>query len=189
MKKIEHQFKKEDFYRPKWKIKHLFIGTFNPTGGEKVNYYYGRERNRTWELLSKIFKEELNPKDKDFLKKLKKHGIACVDIIDTIKADEKKISQILGKGYKDSSIINKSVIREYNTEQISKIIDSNQNLKVYSTWGKGATLSEWKKETAKVQNRIALVSPSMAARVPKGQKKFEYMLEDWKGKITFANTV
>ena len=57
MEEILHQFSDKDFYIPKWKIKHLFIGTFNPKGGEKVKYYYGRETNKTWKILSEIFKE------------------------------------------------------------------------------------------------------------------------------------
>jgi hypothetical protein len=184
MEIIEHQFKKENFFIPKWGIKHLFIGTFNPSGGEGVNYYYGRERNKTWELLSVIFKEELDPKTSDFSIKLKKHGIACMDLIDTVKADKNQISKILGEGYKDSEIINNSVKREYNTKQILNVINSNPSIKVYSTWGKGSILKEWVDEVDKIENIIRLVSPSMAAKVPKGNKKFEYMIEDWTQKIT-----
>ncbi len=42
MKTICHQLYSETYYVPNWPIKHLFLGTFNPEGGEKVPYYYGR---------------------------------------------------------------------------------------------------------------------------------------------------
>jgi len=35
------------------------------THEEKVNYYYGRSKNRTWEILSNISGEKLNTKDDD----------------------------------------------------------------------------------------------------------------------------
>ena len=149
MKVIKHQFKNQPFYMPKWELKHLFIGTFNPSGGQKVDYYYGRERNRTWELLSEIFKESLNPTDNEFFEKLKKHGIACMDLIETLKAENKIVDQILGQGYKDSQIINGSVIRQYNIDNILDRINANRKVQVYSTWGKGQNLSEWKKEVEK----------------------------------------
>ncbi len=66
---------------PDWEVKYLLLGTFNPEGGEMVNYFYGRQRNQTWCLLSEIFGEELNPNLPDFLSKLKKHKIASMDII------------------------------------------------------------------------------------------------------------
>jgi hypothetical protein len=49
---IYHQLCKEEFYIPNWEIKYLFLGTFNPDGGQKVNYYYGRNSNQTWKILS-----------------------------------------------------------------------------------------------------------------------------------------
>ncbi len=182
-KKVEHQLKKTKYYIPDWKVSHLFIGTFNPNGGESVNYYYGRSRNKTWQLLSIIFKEEISPNKKDFFAKLKKHGIGCIDLIDTVEAEEKSISHILGKGYKDSAIINTSVNRNYNTEHIFNVINSNPQIKIYSTWGKGPNLKEWKNEIGKIKSIVHLVSPSLASRVPKGQKKFDYMLNDWSNKI------
>jgi hypothetical protein len=49
---IKHQFKTSSFSKPNWEIKLLFIGTFNPEGGESVPYYYGRNKNKFWELLA-----------------------------------------------------------------------------------------------------------------------------------------
>mgnify|MGYP006439316571 FL=1 len=183
MKTINHQLKETDFYIPNWDVEHLFVGTFNPEGGEKVNYYYGRPKNQTWKLISKIFSDKFDPNSKDFFELLKKHKIGCIDMIDKVIASDEKIDKIIGKGYSDSKIINKSVKRVYNTDEIVKKIHSNQGLKIYSTWGKGSNLKEWKNETEKLDEIIPLVSPSMAAKVPKGAKKFEYMLSDWESKI------
>lgn len=184
MKTILHQFHKEDFYVPKWTIRHLFLGTFNPSGGQKVNYYYGRDSNRTWEILSKISGVHFDPSNfYSFQKLLEKYGIACMDLIHSVKAPEERINRILGEGYKDTEIINKSTLRAYSTNSIVNVIKANPNAAIYSTWGKGSSFNEWKEEVCKLKNIVNLVSPSMAARVPKGQAKFEYMHADWKSKI------
>jgi hypothetical protein len=54
---------------------------------------------------------------------------------------------------------------------------------VFSTWGKGAKLKEWKNEVSILGPVISLVSPSLAARVPKGEIKFNFMLNDWSHKF------
>lgn len=180
---IEHQLKYQDFYFPSWEVEYLFVGTFNPQGGENVRYYYGRQKNQTWKLISKIFGSEFNPNSENFFDLLKKHRIACVDMIDQLNADENRIKRIVGKGYKDSEIINGLVQRQYNTTNIQKIIEVNKWINVYSTWGKGPNLKEWKNEVEKLGKINSLVSPSLAARVPKGVNKFDYMLADWKNKI------
>ncbi len=61
MKSIQHQLITNQHYIPTWKINYLLVGTFNPNGGEQVNYYYGRKTNMTWKLVSSIFGEEINP--------------------------------------------------------------------------------------------------------------------------------
>jgi hypothetical protein len=107
-------------------------------------------------------------------------------MIRSIEFNENEIAKenILGKGYSDSKIINNKVTRVYNTETIINIISENPGIKVYSTWGKGSNLTEWETETRKIKNLINLVSPSMAAKVPKGSEKYKYMLSDWQSKIT-----
>jgi G:T/U-mismatch repair DNA glycosylase len=183
MQTHDHQLKKKPFYFPDWEVEHLFLGTFNPQGGEKVKYYYGRQKNQTWKLISKVFCSGFDPNSQTFFDLLKEYKIACVDMIDKIIASESKFDKLVGRGYKDSAIINTSVQREYNTSKIQKLIKENSNIKVYSTWGKGSNLKEWKKEVEKLGEIIFLVSPSMAARVPKGEIKFDYMLADWQKKI------
>lgn len=187
--KIEHQFLNENYFIPNWEVKFLFIGTFNPNGGEKVKYFYGRKANYLWNVLSKIFEDEFNPykedKSKNFFKIISKHGIACVDLIKFVDFDENKFdkSRILGKGYKDSSIINTKVERSYNTEAILNLINKYPNIKVFSTWGRGSNLKEWKNEVEQIPNLVNLVSPSRAAKVPKGERKFDYIINKWAEKI------
>jgi hypothetical protein len=139
--------------------------------------------DQTWNLISNIFSSDFNPNSKDFFTLLTKNKIACVDMINQLSATENRVDKIIGEGYKDTEIINTSVTRIYNTEAILKIINENKDIKVYSTWGNGSTLKEWKDETARLGELITLVSPSLAARVPKGAKKFDYMLKDWKEKM------
>ncbi|WP_417607975.1 hypothetical protein [Owenweeksia hongkongensis] len=186
MKQVKHQLATKEYYIPDWPVKHLFLGTFNPEGGEKVNYYYGRARNKFWPLLRELTeaKFQLN-NTQEFFAELKHHGIACMDMIDTVNVPEERLGKVLGKGYSDATIINGYTEREYNTKAIQKLIGSNPGIKVYSTWGKGQQLMEWKGEIAKVEGLIPLVSPSMAAWVPKGTDKFEFMLADWESKIKF----
>jgi hypothetical protein len=183
MEIIKHQLSDHTFYYPNWEIKYLLIGTFNPNGGDIVNYYYGRAKNQTWKIISELFDVEFDPNSSNFLKLLKTHKIACVDMIDEVSAPKDRIERIIGKGYKDAEIINNSVSRNYNTNKIIEIINSNNNVKVFSTWGKGSALSEWEEEIQKLGEIIQLASPSLAARVPKGTNKFEFMLKDWKSKL------
>jgi len=180
----KHQLSSYQFYIPDWEVKHLLIGTFNPEGGDKVKYYYGRSKNQTWKLLSEIFNDTFDPDSPDFFTLLKNHKIACIDMIHEITAPAEGVEYIIGKGYKDSAIINNKVTRTYNTSNIKRVIEANKNIHIYSTWGKGSNLLEWKKETAKLGNLIPLVSPSLAARVPRGVNKFEFMLNDWKSKLS-----
>src|SRR4051812_20973554 len=105
MTTIRHQFADQSFYLPTWEIKHLFLGTFNPSGGEAVKYYYGRGKNQTWPLLSTLFKTKFDPGHKDFIELIEEHGIACVDMIHELTIPFKDVSGVLGKGYKDTNII------------------------------------------------------------------------------------
>ena len=180
---IQHQLTTNQHFIPSWDINYLVVGTFNPSGGEQVNYYYGRKTNMTWKLISAIFGEEINPNNSNFIVLLKKHKIGCIDLISSVTCDEAKIPQIIGNGYSDSKIINKKVQREYNTAIINQLSKSNTNLKIFTTWGKGSNLKEWRFEVEKIKISSKLLSPSMAARVSKGVNKFEYVLSDWKEKF------
>lgn len=41
-KHIDHQFLKEEFFFPDWKVDTLVLRTFNLNCGEKTHYFYGR---------------------------------------------------------------------------------------------------------------------------------------------------
>ena len=185
--KIKHQLLDSSFFIPNWPVKYLFLGTFNPKGGETVPYFYGRNRNQAWKLLSEIFQTELNPNSKVFFDKLEKLGIACMDMIQVVELDETLKEFVIGKGYSDSKIINNSVKRIYNSENIIDVIKKNPGIKVYSTWGKGLPLKNWVEEIAKIEKVnpiMKLVSPSMVARVPEGAEKYDYMISNWKNNIS-----
>ena len=182
---MKHQFYKNDFFIPSWDIKFLFLGTFNPKEGEKVNYFYSRKTNLLWPTLSKIFQDEFNPNNLDFFEKLKSHKIACMDLISSVDIKDADKKYIIGKGYSDSKIINNSIKRVYNTENIISVINKNDDVQLYSTWGNGSNLKDWKNEIKKLPLITKLVSPSRAARVPKGEKKELFIFNNWQNNITF----
>jgi G:T/U-mismatch repair DNA glycosylase len=186
MQNIKHQLSNQRIYTPTWEVRYLLLGTFNPEGGDSVRYYYGRHRNQTWKILSEIFCDELNPNSDDFFDKIKKHKISFMDIIHKVNVPLNMTDMVIGSGYKDSNIINKSVIRTYRTEAILDLIKDNPQVNVFSTWGIGSSLQEWNIEVNKIKSIIPLVSPSMAAKVPKGAQKFNYMLNDWKNKLNYS---
>ncbi|MDP2387764.1 MAG: hypothetical protein Q8M29_15430 [Bacteroidota bacterium] len=181
---IKHQLSPSNLYFPHWEVKHLFVGTFNPTDGKPVKYYYGRKSNMTWKLVSNIFEMDFNQLSPNFIDGLIKYKIACVDLINAVVIGKDLKNKVTGEGYKDSAIINKKVKRGYNTKRILELISDNPGIKVYSTWGKGSNLKEWKNECGKIPNLNSLLSPSMAARVPKGEEKFQYVLKNWRYNIT-----
>jgi hypothetical protein len=180
---VKHQLLANVNFYPNWPIKYLFLGTFNPSGGDSVNYFYGRIKNQTWPTLSKIFNRKLDVKSIDFIQNLQELGIACMDLIKTVQIDKDCLNNVIGTGYKDSIIINKQCIRTYSTTEILDVINNNPGVKIYSTWGKGSNLQEWKNEVSKINNIISLVSPSLAARVPKGATKIDHIYNDWNKQI------
>jgi hypothetical protein len=183
---INHQLINENFFIPNWEVKYLLLGTFNPEGGDPVAYFYGRNRNKTWELLSDIFNVELHPNNDNFFELVQSLGIACMDMIKSVDADSTDYQYIVGKGYSDTKIINNQVLRVYNSEEIINVIYANPNIKVFSTWGKGSNLKDWQQQINLIRHVteiVPLVSPSMVAKVPAGVEKFQYMLNDWKNKF------
>ena len=176
MIEIKHNFYDKDFYFPNWDIKFLFIGTFNPSGGESVSYYYGRKRNRFWKLLSEVFKQDFNPKNDSFFSDIKKYKIGCVDLIGSVTLDEKYSNLILGKGYKDSELFKSNIIKSYNTNEILKLILNNGLNRVYFTNSGKSFNKEQKLELKKIEKEfevIYLCSPSPVNR------NRNYCLEDY----------
>ena len=187
--KINHQLLENECFIPNWKINFLFLGTFNPDGGEKVRYYYGRKKNQTWPTLAKIFNDKRllhESNDFDFFSSLKENGIACMDLIKKVECNEIDRGNILGKGYSDSRIINNRIKREYLIDEILEVIKSNKNCVVFSTWGNGSSLRDWVKHVNLLKQEVDivnLVSPSLVAKVPKGKNKVEYIESSWRSKV------
>ncbi|GAB2498887.1 hypothetical protein GCM10027164_33640 [Algoriphagus taiwanensis] len=161
------------------------MGTFNPTGGKKVLVHYGRSRNQTWKLLSEIFNVNFDPSIPEIHEKMKMMGIACLDLIESVEVSPEFSHKITGESYSDSNLFNRLVKRNYkDIDDLNKFLDIHPDICVFSTWGKGPQNPEWRKLISQINKKIIpLVSPSLVAAVPKGKKKFEYMLEDWKAKI------
>ncbi len=136
--KIIHQFAKEEFYFPNWKTKFLFIGTFNPICGEKVDYYYRRKYNGFWKIL-----EKYNPNLKfDFStfngirKFMIKKKFGCIDIINSITFPNHDKNKICGDGYSDDNLFRvKNYKREYNINGVKRLIEGNEISHIFSTWG------------------------------------------------------
>ena len=82
-----------------------------------------------------------------------------MDLILSLDIKDVDKKYIIGKGYSDSRIINKSVKRVYNTENIKDIINKNPDVQLYSTWGKGSNLNDWRNEIKKLPTITKLVSP------------------------------
>jgi len=166
---------------PDYPTKILLLGTFNPNCGEQVIVHYGRKRNKTWPVLSTIFNEDFDPKNTSINQKMKEHGIACLDIIQSVDVPENLKDRICGNGYSDSKLFAKSINRNYiNIDELNDFINKNKGICVFSTWGKGSSLSKdaWN-FIRKINQLHPLVSPSLAARVPRGEKKLEYMIRNW----------
>jgi hypothetical protein len=174
---------------PTYPTKILLLGTFNPSGGEQVIVHYGRSKNQTWPILSDILKQDFDPNSASIHKKMETHGIACVDIIQSVDAPENLVQGICGKGYSDAKLFAKSITRNYiDIEKLNAFIGQNDGICVFSTWGKGSSI---RKEAWDYINKIKqlhpLVSPSLAARVPKGEKKLAYMIRNWTNSINFCH--
>jgi hypothetical protein len=63
---VNHQLINEPFFVPKWNVKHLFLGTFNPEGGDPVPYFYGRSKNFTWKILNEVFPNQFKDCDRNY---------------------------------------------------------------------------------------------------------------------------
>ena len=180
MKTTNHQFKHLTIYIPNWKINTLFIGTFNPEFGEKVNYYYGRPKNRFWKLISELTGKDIHPNDKEFFLKIKNSKIGCIDLIDNVSYLEEKHLEINGKGYSDQIILKNDVIKSYNTNIIIDLIKLNNLNEVYITRNVKGFRKEQLIEIKKIKkfsNVIYLSSPS-----PINPNR-NLVMNDWKTKI------
>ena len=120
--------------------------------------------------------------------KMKEHGIACLDIIKSVDVPENLVSEICGRGYSDTKLFAKSVTRNYiDIDNLNDFIAKNKGICVFSTWGKGSSFRKESWDFIENINQLQpLVSPSLAARVPKGEKKQAYILKNWTTSINYC---
>ncbi len=138
---IKHQFFQEDFFFPNWEIDLLVLGTFNPSCGEKTDYYYGRCRNNFWRTIESINKLDYMSLQNNFSRKsnlMRTLKFGCVDVIKSICfIPEKFKKEICGSGYSDQLLFSKSKVKlNYQFDEIKDFIDKKKVSKVINTWGK-----------------------------------------------------
>lgn len=188
MIEIRHQFEGRDWFVPDWELKVLILGTFNPqvsirgnrTCGQEVPYFYGRKKNRLWEIVGHCVNRQLDPhNDRVFFEALRQEGIGCMDILKAVRIPEEKIQVICGKGYQDSELLRKPHEREYMTEEILEIIQKNPGVLVLPTWGKGSFKKKDKLELARLPELPFLHSPSPASRRVKFEEKRRQWYDVW----------
>ena len=123
MIEIQHQFETKKWFIPNWDLKVLILGTFNPKCGDTVGYFYGRDRNRLWALVSYCVGREIHPNNgDDFFTALKEEGIGCMDLLRSIRVPEERKSEICGDGYNDQKLLRGTNQRTYMTEEILEVI-------------------------------------------------------------------
>lgn len=155
---VKHQFLDMVFFTPNWKADILVLGTFNPSCGEQVDYFYGRNRNKFWKAISLAFKisnDSLTTLEGK-LSFLKKHDIACMDMIQkVIVNDSTKINDLIN-GYSDQKLFggtrDKSLERVYNTQNIKSYLEKFNPKKIIYTWGKRNNPVEFRNEISEIKN-------------------------------------
>lgn len=146
---IEHQFLNETFFLPNWNIKTLVLGTFNPSCGEKTDYFYGRSQNNFWRTIENINNLEFGWFQNSLERKLKfmlENEFGCTDIIKSvIISDKLERKEICGSGYKDQTLFTKKKCTlTYHFEEIKTYLQNSNVKKVIHTWGKRDKPNEFK---------------------------------------------
>jgi hypothetical protein len=135
---ITHQFLAKPYFLPNWEVDTLFIGTFNPSCGTPLDYYYQRKFNGFWKILKYYDLNNSydfsNFEDLKSFMCLKRFG--CVDLIRSVSFPDSDKNKICGNGYSDDNLFKVGGYkREYNFRQIKEYILSNKVKNVFSTWG------------------------------------------------------
>lgn len=136
---------------PKWKIKTLIIGTFNPENTwhdeNTAKYYYGRSANYFWDILP-FFAEKTNISKEDVasqLNFLKTTEIGLTDILISVNdADIKnETHRARIKSVKDKELEQFESFT-WNSDNIVNYINANNITSVYFTY-----LGDWKRKKPK----------------------------------------
>jgi hypothetical protein len=132
-------YHREDLF-PSWKIKYLFIGTFNPSWnkpGNNADYFYGRS-NYMWQLLPRFFGEQslIHSSTEDKILFCKKHEIGFTDLV--LKVNNVDYDNALHKkkilSFKDKDLLFFRQNLSFNTNNILNYIDNQLKLnRIYFT--------------------------------------------------------
>ena len=134
---INHQLLSKEYFIPNWECNTLFLGTFNPAGGEEVNYFYGRNSNNFWKAISRLFNKQedghfhnlMVSNFCEFIQFMKDNKFGCVDIIRSVVVNVDCEENITGKGYSDQNLFNMThVARNYNFEEIENYIINKETV-------------------------------------------------------------
>ena len=138
---IDHQLLDSNHFLPSWEIKTLVLGTFNPSCGEKVDYFYGRCMNNFWRICEEIYNLDYMYFQNQFDRKLNfmiENQFGCTDIIKKVQVYENiNVKEICGSGYSDQILFTaKKCTLEYNFKEIKSLISNSNITTVINTWGK-----------------------------------------------------
>ncbi len=137
---IDHQLLNHPYFIPQWECKTLVLGTFNPEGGSKVNYFYGRETNYFWKAISVIDQKNENYyhtqiafNNDNHIELMKRYHFGCVDIVRSVICPEYFVERITGQGYSDPNLFNKIANKTYNFNHIKEYIINSRDKDVKVT--------------------------------------------------------
>jgi hypothetical protein len=144
---ISHQFVDSDYFFPDWEVNTLFLGTFNPVCGERLDYYYRRHSNGFWKILKHF--DTINEYNFTGFQSLKRfmenYRFGCVDVIKSVTFPDNDRGKICGNGYTDSNLFRvRGYTREYNFEQIKEYVRSREVSNILTTWGERKDPTEFK---------------------------------------------
>ena len=153
--RIMHQFLNSEYFFPNWKVETLFLGTFNPSCAEQLDYYYRRRLNGFWKIIKHYDTENtFNFQDFNNLKRFmvnKKFG--CVDVIKSVTFPEEDKNKICGQGYTDDNLFKvNNYTREYNFDSIKNYVIEQNVKNIFTTWGKRCKPLEFGILLADLQN-------------------------------------
>jgi hypothetical protein len=193
--KIDHQFLDSEFFLPTWKIQTLILGTFNPSCGEEIDYFYGRCQNNFWRTIEAISNCDYRWFQNNFdrkLKFMKENEFGCTDIIKSIViSDYVERKDICGSGYSDQILFTaKKCKLTYHFEEIKSFIEKNNVTKIINTWGKRESPVDFKKHVADLrsfckQNNVLYIydCPSPSGRL-RGKEHKMYLTEFYKSHLS-----
>ncbi|MBK7764112.1 MAG: hypothetical protein IPI46_12340 [Bacteroidetes bacterium] len=190
---VYHQFHNTNKFYPTWEVDYIFLGTFNPVCGEQLDYYYRRKSNGFWNILKAYFDPNneyniLTYIELESFVKAKKIG--CIDVIKKVTFPDDMRDKICGKGYSDQTLFTVTNFkREYTFEEIKEFLIKRKVEKVFSTWGKRDSPSEFLNEVNNFvtfcdENSICFTPlPSPSGRCYRGVN-IPIITNEWGNRIT-----